>query len=83
MTGALGDNDSDSSSSNYSTLIRNSYIIIGLLAAVIIGLIGMVVSMLLSRRGKGAKYSRVSAPKAFKGFDESESMTHTQRYSDA
>ncbi|KAK7690635.1 hypothetical protein QCA50_005734 [Cerrena zonata] len=82
VTGALGENDSDSSS-NYSTLIRNSYIIIGLLAAVILGLLGVTVSMLVGRRGKGAKYSRVTVPPSFKGFEESESMTHSQRYSDA
>ncbi|CAL1698938.1 unnamed protein product [Somion occarium] len=85
VSGALGDNDDDSSSPDLNTLLRNSYIIIGLLAAVLIGLIAVSMIMCIGRRGlrgKEAKYSKVTVPKAFQGIDEEASMTHGKRYSD-
>ena len=62
--GALGDNDS-TSSADYNDLIRNSYIIIGLLALVILLLIGVVVATMMRKMapsGKNHKYKAIIPP---------------------
>lgn len=63
--GALGDNDTTANSADYNNLIRNSYIIIGLLALVILLLIGVVVASFMRKMapsGKNHKYKALIPP---------------------
>ncbi|KAK7680354.1 hypothetical protein QCA50_016594 [Cerrena zonata] len=80
ITGALADTDNDSSSSsNINKLLTLSYVVIGLLAVVILGVIATIVVM-ARRNRRGTKYSRVSVPKAFQHMEETESMASTNKY---
>ena len=77
--GALADNDnSGSSSSDLSKLLTLSYVVIGLLVVVILGVIVTTVAA-IRPKGRGAKYSRVSVPKAFQNM-ETDSMASTGKY---
>ncbi|KAK7691737.1 hypothetical protein QCA50_005137 [Cerrena zonata] len=81
-SGALADSDT-SSSTNLSTLVRNSWIILGLTAGILVLLVVFAVITIVGRkglRGREAKYSKVSVPKGFQ--DEEESMTH-KRYDES
>ena len=76
--GALADNDSSgSSSSDLNKLLTLSYVVIGLLVVVILGVITTVAA--IRPKGRGAKYSRVSVPKAFQNM-ETDSMASTGKY---
>lgn len=80
VSGALADDDDDDkSSANLKTLVTNSFIIIGLSCAILLAIIVMAMVSCIGRRGfrgKEAKYSKVTVPKAFQGHED-DSMIHS------
>ncbi|KAK7691736.1 hypothetical protein QCA50_005136 [Cerrena zonata] len=81
VTGELGDDDDDIQPIDFSTLLRNSWIIIGLLASVFLLSVSFVTAILVRRRRqrRDFAYSKVSMPKVIQ--DEEKPMTSKQ-YSD-
>ncbi|TCD62014.1 hypothetical protein EIP91_007609 [Steccherinum ochraceum] len=76
LAGALAAQDDPTSASDYAILKRNSFIIIGLLAGVLVLLVALIAMQVVKARGQGRKYSPLThTGRNFHAGDDDEPFT--------